>query len=643
MKSFPHELSLTISKGMNRLASQQNNGTFPSETQHDTSFTTSLIVLALHSVPDSIRRHQIIEKSLALLLKEKSPLWSFNYWIRNSSEAREKQIPDDLDCTSCALSAIFLYRKSVLTGSVMARVISLFTTLEKKEGSPYKTWVVSHASKTVWKDVDVVVNANIGYFLSLHGIDLPNLTAFIEQCIANKELQSPYYVGIVPSLYFISRWYKGKQTQTLRTLLLNELHDTARRNPQDIALIVSSLISIGCIRDVKRLYISYLCSSYKGGWGSIPFIVEKQNEEQMSYMASSSLTTTFCLEALSKYQNELTRIGNEKKKIHEEHDGLTLNNQIFSQAIDSFRSSDPELSQKGIAMVRAIEKEDTNHYVALLPYYFWKICKGKKHIPHDVLVTLGVINVLGWVAYTLFDDVLDEEGKPFDVSIATTALRTITSLAVSIDPKNREVSRLFHTLLDMVDGANTWETLHCRTSVTDGYIRLDSLVFPPESSIQKIAERSIAHAFGPCVILLLSHHPNAKKEIASLIQFYIHYFIVKQLNDDAHDWKDDMCHGHVNPVVQMVLKGYIHTHKKNKRVSLKRLLPILEKQFWNHDVLTICELMELHIRKAREALHHLHCIETDSLFDVMVDSQQRLVETIKDNHSQSKQFLYAYR
>jgi hypothetical protein len=642
MKNIMSTVSSTISKGTFWLASQQNNGIFPSETKRVTPFTTSLISLALFSVPDSKSKQQLLEKSLALLLKEKSLLWSYNYWIRNSPEAGKNPNPDDLDCTSCALSAIFLNNKSIVTGDVMARVISLFTTLEKKEGGPYRKWLVPNTSKTMRKDIDIAVNANIGYFLSLYNINLPNLSAFIERCILHRGLQSPYYVGIVPSLYFISRWYKGKQTQTLRTLLLNELKDKARHNPQNVALIVSSLISIGCIGDVKRSHISYLCSSYKDGWNSYPFIVEKQNREQTIYTGSSSLTTAFCLEALSKYRNELVRIENEKKKRREELEGLILNNKIFSRATDCFRSSGRELSQKGITMIRVIEKQDSKHYVALLPYYFWRICIEKKQISHDVLVKLGTINVLGWVAYTLFDDVLDEEGKPSDLSVATTALRTITSITESIDPINKEVPRLFHKLMDMVDGANTWETLHCRTSLANGYIMLDSLVFPPKSSLPKIAERSIAHVFGPCVILLLSHLPNAKKEVANIIQFYLHYFIVKQLNDDAHDWKDDILHGHINPVVQIVLKGYKHTHKK-KRVSLKTLLPVLEKQFWSHDVLIVCNLMDFHIKKARVSLHQMQSIQTNSFFDVMLDDMQRLVESIKENHKQSKQFLSAYK
>jgi len=83
-----------------------------------------------------------------------------------SKEFKSKPYPDDLDDTFCALNALYLFDRKLISGSAYAYIIQLLTKVEKNEGGPYKTWLVSKKTSG-WDDVDIVVNSNIAYFLWL--------------------------------------------------------------------------------------------------------------------------------------------------------------------------------------------------------------------------------------------------------------------------------------------------------------------------------------------------------------------------------------------------------------------------------------------------------------------------------------------
>ena len=102
----------------------------------------------------------------------------------------------------------------------MLFLVSLLTSLEIKEGGPYKTWLVDKKVKKIWKDVDLAVNSNIAYLLFLNEIDIPNLSRFINSKIAKLDFNSPYYPTPFPIIYFISKFYNGKHKERIINFLL---------------------------------------------------------------------------------------------------------------------------------------------------------------------------------------------------------------------------------------------------------------------------------------------------------------------------------------------------------------------------------------------------------------------------------------
>ena len=210
----------TIFRTLEFIKNQQNpDGSFHSttfnlkdKTQKSTltPFTTSLILCCLKDFKDYPIVKIIVAKGIDFLMGEKSENWSWNYWPRNSREMREHPCPDDLDDTFCALTAITIHKPELITPKAFVKITESLMQTEDQVGGPYNTWLIDFKKNKVWKDIDIVVNMNISYFLKLHGVHLPKLDRFIKKTIKNsvinKKSLSKYYS---PSIikYLSSRLY----------------------------------------------------------------------------------------------------------------------------------------------------------------------------------------------------------------------------------------------------------------------------------------------------------------------------------------------------------------------------------------------------------------------------------------------------
>jgi len=179
---------------------------FSGAQRYQTVFSTALVLQNLSGIAGAENLEQLKRKLAAFLFSQKSLHWSWNYWDRNSPEAKTHPYPDDLDDTFCALTALQLARPNSITGEVLAHSTHLLTALEVTEGGPYTTWLVGADAKEKWRDIDLGVNLNIGYFLHLNGVTLPNLTRYYESALAEGKITTPYYPRSLPILFFASRF-----------------------------------------------------------------------------------------------------------------------------------------------------------------------------------------------------------------------------------------------------------------------------------------------------------------------------------------------------------------------------------------------------------------------------------------------------
>ena len=646
------EITNSIKRGIAYLTTkQQKNGSFLSlsslnldhfnkATKFHTTFSTALILSCLNNLEKVPGLDTLKKNCASFLLSQKSQDFSFNYWVRGSKEANKMPYPDDLDDTFCTISALFKFNPALIDGAALASIVNLLTVTEEKVGGPYHTWLVPDDADPVWKDVDLVVNCNIAYFLSLQDIVLPNLNKFIASRISQSKITSPYYPAIYPIIYFISRFLKqpDKHLSFLQKMLLIRQKSGIWENPLYTSLAISSLINLDYKLNKLSNSIKYLLKGQQssGYWDPFAFCLDPGVEGNIYYSGSSALTTAFCLEALNRYLSLYTQKSNEDLKPNEagliyqriitniKIRLLNLNRQLQTEAYDSLENT--------------LQKENRKQ-VALLPYYF-KLALGAKgdKIPDELIIQLGMANVYGWIAYTIYDDFLDDEGNSQKLSVANLALRELTTIFTDVCP-GAKFNKFFQKIIDRLDNANTWEVKYCRTKFSDGKILLKDFKIPDYGDLSKLAERSLGHTLTPIAILYFLGFSEKSKEVKDLLNFFKHYLIARQLNDDAHDFEKDLRMGHVNYVGAILLKRA----KIDTDFNFSKLLSKLQEIFWVKVLEEVCDRVIKHTRIARKYLKQCSVISDYNILEKLLEKYEKAVDLAIEERKNTIKFLKKYQ
>lgn len=579
-----NEIERAIQKGINYLAkNQEEDGGFlslSSPNPHDfslarkfhTLFPVALILSSLNKLPDGVGGKTIRKKAVQFLLTQKSPYWTFNYWQRDSREARKMPYPDDLDDTSCALAAIFEYDKKLINAKALTNILAVLTALEEKEGGPYRTWLVDERGGEEWKDIDLVVNCNVAYFLSLQEVSLKSINKFVEQAIETKKYHSRYYPSFYPIAYFISRFYKGKKKRELAECILSKREANYKwENPLFTALAVSSLLNLGFSSSDLEKSIEYILGEQgNGSWKPYALYPDPVISGKLYYCGSRALTTAFCIEALGKFSARSESV-RKSRKAETDGDQKRMRKKIVAITDQRFSNLHSELTEKFLAVRKKILKGDKTNQVTLLPYYVQKSLGNNKPADENVLAELGAAGLYGWMAYTIYDDFFDGEGDPEVLSLANICLRELTSIYCDNFAKDEKFLRFFRNTMDRIDSANAWEVSNCRAQLTGSSLTIPDRL-PEFGKLERLANRSIGHALGPVAVLYLDTGNIESPDVKNLMAFFENYIIARQLNDDAHDWEDDLKRGQLSPTVVAVLKRYVKSNvsKGSMELDLKK-------------------------------------------------------------------------
>lgn len=632
------DFSPFFQKGIANLYSlQQKDGSFLSFASPDptffsnpltfqSTFSTSLILSSLCTLSETPKIKKIKKNAAHFLLRQRSPYWSFNYWARASLETQTLPYPDDLDDTFCALSALFLYNPLIITGEVLANAVTLLTTLEKKEGGPYRTWLVDDKADKIWRDVDIAVNSNIAYFLSLQKIELTNLNRYLEKSIRSNNLISPYYPSTLPIMYFISRFYKGDEKNKITKQILFQRNNKGYwNNPLDTALSLCILLHDNIPPEEVTDAVFYLIDQQaQNNLNAFPFYTGVNPKKDKTYFAgSSALTIVFCLEAVTKYQKALETKKSQLQKHHSQQEDL-IYQEIVKRVKSRFDTFDNPLKKTILLFIQTLLKDDTSKQITLLPYYFSQtLGRHQKEISSELLIQLGVANVFGWIAYTIYDDFLDEEGDLQLLSFAHIASREVTHIFEHILP-DTDFAGFYQEIMDQLDYANTWEVTNTRSENN----------LPKYGNYHQLAHKSLGHALGPLAILFALGYKKHSFATKNLLLFFTHYLIAKQLNDDAHDWENDLEKGHINAVGAMLLKK--QRDKKNK--THKKLQEI----FWYEVLPNVSKRILKHTKKAYALLKKSSVvIDQQPLKKLLISSEQSALTALEEQ-KKTLQFLKHY-
>ena len=619
-------------------ANQLDNGGFISQSvsyhsdivlTYHTTFIPSQILSCIADV--DIAELAIVKQKLSeFILAQKSAHWSYNYWARTSHEFLAMPYPDDLDDTFCALSALLKNNHSILDGKALGDITQLLVATEADEGGPYRTWLVDAQADKAWCDIDIAVNANVGYFLSLNDVALPNIESLIETAIQQKHVSSPYYPNAFPVAYFISRWYRGKSLRKMVGSVYRRKHDT----PLKAALKLSALIHSGNRSLDPKPLVDYLLNTQAvdGSWPADDFCIDPTIDGKAYYARSSSLTTAFCIEALCMYS----------RSVQEQTTAAPgrTHDRVYSRVVrgveqDVRRLKSPELRAQTTSMLRAILARDNDHQIILLPYITSEAL-GLSVDP-NVLIKLATASLWGWIAYTIYDDFLDNEGRPDMLPTANVALRSVVSILTDTIPESPLFQSEVCEILNKLDGANAWEVSHCRGTIKQNRLYINEL--PDYGNYWQLAERSLGHTISGLGVLYATNAPA--EMVRALRRFYYHYLIARQLNDDAHDWQADLGRTHINAAgVRVLRKWQTGGRSLQQGVDLQSEAETLNLIMWEHVIQDVVDDIDVHIKKARKALAKFPAGSKTELFDNLLIPLERAAHRALDERNNAIKFIH---
>ncbi len=616
---------------------------------HDstTTFHTSLIACALEKVPAA---RPLREQAVRYLMSQRSDSWSWNYWDR--SHPRSKTLPDDWDDTAAALAAISSFDATLLDERVLAAVVRNLIISELAPGGPYGTWMVTAWKHTTWHDVDIVVNSAIARFLVMRQINLPPLVAWIEQAVRQGNYSSRYYKKS-QIIYFLSTWYRG----SVVPLLQQEIKKLLRKktNPLDLAQLTTAWLRFGGAASDTTPHIKLLkrYAARKTAPEPFPCFVEEVVQGIPYYSGSSALTAACILEAFAAYDEARHQETEQAAALRAAADARTIGlfaTQRFSHL--------PEMKKNVAVLVHQLAIKDPTHEIALLPEWFAESLNSTLGKPSKkFLRELGTVNTLGWIGYTIVDKVLDGEDHKALLPVSTICIREVTAYYEKLFANDPKALRFVTDILDGIDQANFWEHQTCKIQKASTKIQTKEL--PNYGSFLPLAEKSLGHALGPIAIILKNQKLSASQRFtaANLVkQFFIHYIIARQLNDDAHDWLADLDQGFLNSASVELLKDV-----KRRRSALPPLLEgvggvsildlnknreELQKLFWNKTIDTVADNIRAHASRARAILRKLQksgiLAETGKLESLLTPLEHSADMAIRERDS-TKRFLKEYK
>ena len=195
--------------------------------------------------------------------------------------------------------------------------------------------------------------------------------------------------------------------------------------------------------------------------------------------------------------------------------------------------------------------------------------------------------------------------------------------------------------MDELDSANLWEMTHCRTKVSESVFYLPKKL-PNFGDYTRKYQPAGGHILGPLVLLILSGKNLQSEDAKNLILYFKHYLIAMQLNDDMHDWKEDLRRGHISTAVGMLIQDFIAVNTNAETIHLEQNLQELKKIFWFKTIPKMCKIALLHTKISLKALKSIKSIENSAPLRRLICLSENVATQAKEEHENSVGFLNSF-
>ncbi len=142
---------------------------------------------------------------------------------------------------------------------------------------------------------------------------------------------------------------------------------------------------------------------------------------------------------------------------------------------------------------------------------------------------------------------------------------------------------------------------------------------------------------GPIAIVMLLGLKHDSRQGKRILSFFTHYLIARQLNDDAHDWLEDLRAGRINSVGANVLANY-----DRKTISFQRDERNLQKLFWDEVIPQVAKDIFKHTKAARLALSSAGIVKRPDKLLSLLDRPETAARQALEEAKKMREFLSSY-
>lgn len=313
---------------------------------------------------------------------------------------------------------------------------------------------------------------------------------------------------------------------------------------------------------------------------------------------------------------------------------------MLDHAKKRFERFEPDYTNRALSVIEQTIRKNTDKQMSLMAWY------AKKAAASDVsdkfIAEAGLANTLFWTAFIIYDDFWDEDesADPKLLPVANTFAREYVSFFSSLFPETK-FSRLFHTYMDKLDEANHWETVSCRAMISNNTLEIPKVI-PNYGDYSKKFAPSSGHMFGPLAVLIKSRVGIDSDDMRNAIEYFSGYLIAMQINDDIHDWVEDLQRGTLSTVVAPLISEYAKRNPDAKHIDLAAEQETLQQLFWYDIMPNICKTAIETSERSIRALHRINAIKNPEPLETYPRMTKQSAEHALAEQQKSVDFLNAY-
>lgn len=301
------------------------------------------------------------------------------------------------------------------------------------------------------------------------------------------------------------------------------------------------------------------------------------------------------------------------------------------------RIEEPARTQ-AIHFLERVKLADTTREIGLISHFTAHALHAS--MPTKTLDKLGEANIHGWIAYMIYDHIIDHDASTQLLPVANICMRLSLDQYRHILPAEHTLQKTINQYFNQVDTANAWELAYCRYDISNTKtIRIQSL--PDYKQNEILAQRSAIHILGPIIVAsltpVLSRHPVKREQFITSLR---HYLIARQLSDDIHDWREDLQAGQISAVVSRLLDNY--EAQQDTSYPLDKLTIALQDDFLKQISQDVSTDIVTHAQSAKRGLTEAGCIAPSELIDLITRLENMASASIKQQ-SRFLEFQHEYQ